>query len=241
MFLRSGLAPFTAGKRHSGAEWFNSAAWFLITPILHFDRVIIIVLPLTSLRSSYSTFKTLKPMNVIQTELAGLLIIEPKVFGDSRGYFFEGFQRDRYRAAGVEADFVQDNYSRSCRGTLRGLHYQISQPQGKLVQVTRGEVYDVAVDLRRSSPTFGQAFGLFLNEENHRQLYVPPGFAHGFCVTTESADFAYKCTTFYNPADERTLLWSDPELKIAWPAIESRILSAKDERGISLKDAETYP
>lgn len=179
-------------------------------------------------------------MNVIQTELAGLLIIEPRVFGDARGYFFEGFQRDRYRAVGIEEDFVQDNYSRSCRGTLRGLHYQISQPQGKLVQVTRGEVYDVAVDLRRGSPTFGQAIGVFLNEENHRQLYVPPGFAHGFCVTTDFADFAYKCTTFYNPADERTLLWSDPELKIAWPTIEPRILSTKDERGVPLRDAETY-
>jgi len=180
-------------------------------------------------------------MNVIPTELSGLLIIEPKVFGDARGFFFEGYHRDRYRAAGIEAEFVQDNYSRSCRGTLRGLHYQLTQPQGKLVQVTRGAVFDVAVDLRRSSPTFGRSFGLILSEENHRQLYVPPGFGHGFCVTTDSADFVYKCTDFYNPADERTLLWSDPALGIAWPSIEPRILSAKDERGILLSQAEVYP
>ena len=180
-------------------------------------------------------------MNVIATELPGLLIIEPKHFGDSRGFFFEGYHRERYRAAGIDAEFVQDNYSRSCRGTLRGLHYQITRPQGKLVQVTRGEVYDVAVDLRRSSPTFGRAVGLLLNEENHRQLYVPAGFAHGFCVTTEIADFAYKCTDFYNPADERTLFWNDPALNISWPDIVPRILSTKDEHGVMLSDVETYP
>lgn len=180
-------------------------------------------------------------MNVSATELPGLLIIEPKVFGDSRGHFFEGYRCDRYRAAGIEAEFVQDNFSRSCRGTLRGLHYQITQPQGKLVQVTRGEVYDVAVDLRRSSPTFGRALGLVLSEENHRQLYIPPGFGHGFCVMSDVADFAYKCTAYYNPADERTLLWSDPALRISWPDVQPRILSAKDERGVLLSQAETYP
>ena len=180
-------------------------------------------------------------MNIIATELPGLLIIEPKVFGDARGFFFESYQRDRYRDAGVDCEFVQDNYSRSCRGTLRGLHYQITTPQGKLVQVTRGEVFDVAVDLRRSSPTFGRFVGVVLNETNHRQLYVPPGFAHGFCVTSEIAGFAYKCTQFYNPADERTLLWNDPALGIIWPDLEPRILSAKDERGIPLSQAETYP
>lgn len=179
-------------------------------------------------------------MNVIATELPGLIIFEPKVFGDSRGFFFEAYHRDRYHAAGIEAEFVQDNCSRSCRGTLRGLHYQITQSQGKLVQVTRGEVYDVAVDLRRSSPTFGRSFGLLLSEENHRQMYIPPGFAHGFCVTSEFADFAYKCTRFYNAADERTLLWSDPAIGISWPDIEPRILSARDERGLLLRDAETY-
>lgn len=179
-------------------------------------------------------------MNVIPTELPGLLIIEPKVFGDARGFFYEGYHKERYAAAGVDVEFVQDNYSRSCRGTLRGLHYQITQPQGKLVQVTRGEVYDVAVDLRRSSPTFGVAVGVVLNEDNHRQLYVPPGFAHGFCVTTEIADFAYKCTRLYNPSDERTLKWDDPALAIQWPNVEPRILSAKDERGLLLRDAETF-
>jgi len=180
-------------------------------------------------------------MNVTATELPGLMIIEPKVFGDARGFFYESYQRDRYRDAGFDYAFVQDNYSRSCRGTLRGLHYQITSPQGKLVQVTRGEVYDVAVDLRRSSPTFGRSVGVVLNETNHRQLYVPPGFAHGFCVTSDVADFAYKCTQFYNPADERTLLWNDPALAISWPELEPRILSAKDERGVPLCDAETYP
>ena len=179
-------------------------------------------------------------VNVIPTELPGLLIIEPKVFGDARGFFFEGYQRDRYRAAGIDAEFVQDNFSRSCRGTLRGLHYQISQPQGKLVHVTRGEVFDVAVDMRRSSSTFGRSVGVLLTEENHRQVYVPPGFAHGFCVVSESADFAYKCTTFYDPSDERTLLWSDPALHIHWPDTGSRILSPKDERGKPLSEAETY-
>lgn len=179
-------------------------------------------------------------MNVIASELSGLLIIEPKVFGDSRGFFFEGYHKERYVAAGIDAEFVQDNYSRSCKGTLRGLHYQITQPQGKLVQVTRGEVYDVAVDLRRSSPTFGRAVGFILSEENHRQLYVPPGFAHGFCVTSEVADFAYKCTRVYNPADERTLRWNDPALNIQWPQVEPRILSAKDERGLLLCDVETF-
>jgi dTDP-4-dehydrorhamnose 3,5-epimerase len=180
-------------------------------------------------------------VNIITTDLPGLLIIEPKVFGDSRGFFFEGYRSDRYRAAGVEAEFVQDNYSRSSRGTLRGLHYQITQPQGKLVQVTRGEVYDVAVDLRRSSPTFGRAVGVILNEDNHWQLYIPPGFAHGFCVTSEVADFAYKCTSYYNPSDERTLLWSDPALQISWPDVQPRTLSVKDERGLLLAQAETYP
>lgn len=180
-------------------------------------------------------------MNVIATELPGLLIIEPTVFGDTRGFFFEGYQRDRYHAAGLNLEFVQDNYSRSCRGTLRGLHYQLTQPQGKLVQVTRGEIYDVAVDLRRGSPMFGRAVGIVLSEDNHRQLYVPPGFAHGFCVLSDVADFAYKCTQVYNPADERTLLWSDPALNIVWPDITPRILSIKDERGVPLAQAATYP
>jgi len=180
-------------------------------------------------------------MHVITTELAGLLIVEPKVFGDARGFFFESYQRERYLAAGIDADFVQDNCSRSCRGTLRGLHYQLARPQGKLVFVTRGEVVDVAVDLRRASPTFGRSVSTVLSESNHRQIYVPPGFAHGFCVTSDSADFCYKCTEYYRPADERTLLWNDPALKIEWPAVEPYILSEKDRRGIPLGNAEVYP
>jgi len=179
-------------------------------------------------------------MNVQETSLRGLLIIDPKSFGDSRGFFFESYQQERYRAAGIDATFVQDNCSRSCRGTLRGLHYQLTKPQGKLVFVTRGEVVDVAVDLRRSSPTFGQSLSVVLNETNHRQLYVPPGFAHGFCVTSDLADFCYKCSDYYHPQDERTLLWNDPVLKIEWPDVEPRILSEKDKRGVTLENAEVY-
>lgn len=179
-------------------------------------------------------------MNIISTELSGLLLIEPKSFGDSRGFFFESYQRNRYQDAGIAAEFVQDNVSRSCRGTLRGLHYQLVRPQGKLVFVTRGEVFDVAVDLRRGSNTFGHWFGAILNDENHRQMYVPRGFAHGFCVTGESADFCYKCTEFYDPSDERTLFWNDPAIGIEWPVLDTRILSPKDERGIPLADAEVY-
>lgn len=180
-------------------------------------------------------------MNVVTTEFSGLLIIEPKSFGDARGFFFESYHRDRYRGAGLVEEFVQDNVSRSCRGTLRGLHYQQKSPQGKLVFVTHGEVFDVAVDLRRSSATFGRWFGIVLNDENHRQMYIPPGFAHGFCVTSDSADFCYKCTRGYDPSDERTLLWNDPAIGINWPSLEPRILSAKDQRGIPLAQAEVYP
>ena len=179
-------------------------------------------------------------MNVSPTELPGLLTIEPKSFGDSRGFFFESYQRDRYYGAGIAVEFVQDNVSRSCKGTLRGLHYQLTRPQGKLVYVTRGEVFDVAVDLRRKSPTFGRWFGTLLNDTNHKQLYIPPGFAHGFAVTSESADFCYKCTEFYDPKDERTLLWNDPDIGIAWPDLDPRILSAKDQQGTRLAAAETF-
>ncbi len=180
-------------------------------------------------------------MKIIPTEISGLILVEPKAFGDARGFFFESYQINRYREAGITENFVQDNVSRSSKGILRGLHYQLVQPQGKLVYVTRGEVFDVAVDLRRSSPTFGRSFGVLLNDENHRQLYVPPGFAHGFCVTSDSADFCYKCTDFYNPSHERTLLWNDPVLGIDWPITESPILSAKDQQGRLLADLETYP
>ena len=180
-------------------------------------------------------------MKIIQTEISGLVLIEPKSFGDSRGFFFESYQRDRYREAGIGESFVQDNVSRSRKGTLRGLHYQMVQPQGKLVYVTRGEVFDVAVDIRRSSPTFGRWFGATLNDENHRQLYIPDGFAHGFCVTSETADFCYKCTDFYLPSHERTLLWNDPAIGISWPELENFILSEKDQKGLLLANAETYP
>lgn len=180
-------------------------------------------------------------MKLIPTDLPGLMIVEPVAYGDERGFFLESYQKERYAAAGIAMNFVQDNISRSRKGTLRGLHYQISQPQGKLISVSRGEVFDVAVDLRRSSPTFGRWFGTLLNDENHRQLFVPPGFAHGFCVTSESADFCYKCTDYYHPKDERTLLWNDPDIGIEWPAMENRILSAKDQSGTLLAKAETYP
>jgi dTDP-4-dehydrorhamnose 3,5-epimerase len=179
-------------------------------------------------------------MSVRTTPLAGLLVIEPRVFGDTRGFFLETFQAERYRDWGLPVTWVQDNLSRSRRGTLRGLHYQRHFPQGKLVYVTRGCVWDVAVDLRRSSPTFGQWHAEELSDENHRQMYLPPGFAHGFCVTSDTADFAYKCTAPYQPSDERTLLWSDPALSIPWPDITPRLLSPKDELGLPLADADVY-
>lgn len=179
-------------------------------------------------------------MQVRPTPLAGLIVLEPRVFGDARGFFLETYQAARFRDHGLPETWVQDNLSRSLRGTLRGLHYQRQHPQGKLVYVTRGVVWDVAVDLRRDSPTFGRWHAEELTDENHRQMYLPPGFAHGFCVLSETADFAYKCTTPYRPEDERTLLWNDPALGIAWPEILPRILSAKDERGTPLREAEVY-
>ena len=157
-------------------------------------------------------------MNVIETALPGLLILEPKVFGDARGFFMESFNAKAFReATGLDVTFVQDNHSRSAKGVLRGLHYQVEQAQGKLVRVTRGSVFDVAVDLRRASPTFGQWAGVELSEDNHRQLWIPPGFAHGFYVLSESADFQYKCTDLYAPEHERTLAWNDPAIGIRWP------------------------
>lgn len=173
-------------------------------------------------------------MNVIETELPGVVIIEPKVFGDSRGFFFESFQAERYAAHGIPA-FVQDNVSRSQKGVLRGLHYQLEKPQGKLVYVLTGAVLDVAVDIRVGSPTFGRAVWVELNDTNHRQLYIPPGFAHGFCVLSDTADFFYKCTDYYYPAAERSILWNDPALQIPWP-IKDPILSAKDQVGLLLNE-----
>lgn len=174
-------------------------------------------------------------MKVIETQLAGVLIIEPKVFGDHRGFFLETFQLERYRDAGIGLPFVQDNHSRSQRGVLRGLHFQRTRPQGKLVSVSRGAVYDVAVDIDPQSATCGQFVGVELNDENHRQLWVPPGYAHGFCVISEVADFQYKCTDYYQPEDEGGLLWNDPDVGIPWPVAEPQ-LSAKDQLNPRLRD-----
>jgi dTDP-4-dehydrorhamnose 3,5-epimerase len=181
-------------------------------------------------------------MNVVQTEVPGVLILEPKVFGDERGFFLESFNlREFERATGVRVDFVQDNHSRSGRGVLRGLHYQISQPQGKLVRVVAGEVFDVAVDLRRSSPTFGRWTGTRLSAENKRMMWIPPGFAHGFLVLSESADFLYKTTAYYAPEHERCLLWNDPEVGIRWPLEGDPVLAQKDRTGAPLRRAEVFP
>ncbi|MBI5382633.1 MAG: dTDP-4-dehydrorhamnose 3,5-epimerase [Opitutae bacterium] len=174
-------------------------------------------------------------MNVIKCELEGLLIIEPKVFGDHRGYFLESWSRDRYRAAGIDLDFVQDNFSLSCRGTLRGLHFQNPAPQGKLVSVLQGEVYDVGVDIRRASPTFGRWVGVTLSAENKRQFYLPPGFAHGFAVISEMALFHYKCTDYYAPANERGIRWDDPAVGVKWP-LENPILSKRDAAAPTLRE-----
>lgn len=179
-------------------------------------------------------------MNVVETGLADVLILEPRVFGDERGFFMESYNRRRFVELGLPTEFVQDNHSRSARGVLRGLHYQIQQPQGKLVRVVRGAVFDVAVDLRRSSPTFGRWEGVELSEENKRMLWIPPGFAHGFLVLSDYADFLYKTTDFYAPEHERCLLWNDPEVGIVWPLEGEPILSAKDRVGRMLVEAELY-
>lgn len=173
--------------------------------------------------------------------LSGLVQLDPRVFADARGYFLETFQSVRFADAGLPTTWVQDNLSRSKRGTIRGLHYQHQQPQGKLVTVIHGKIWDVAVDLRKSSLTFGQWYGVELSDENHRLLFIPPGFAHGFCALSETADVFYKCTALYEPGDEQTLLWNDPALGIEWPAIEPRLLSPKDELGKLLRDADVYP
>lgn len=178
-------------------------------------------------------------MEVTSTALPEVLLIEPRVFEDARGFFKETWESRRYTAAGIPA-FVQDNCSRSCRGTLRGLHYQIQHPQGKLVQVFKGEIFDVAVDLRKNSPNFGKWTGARLSETNHRQLYVPPGFAHGFCVLSDVADVFYKCTDIYSPEHERTLAWNDPTVGVEWPLDIEPILSAKDEQGRVLAECEVY-
>ncbi|RYE76158.1 MAG: dTDP-4-dehydrorhamnose 3,5-epimerase [Oxalobacteraceae bacterium] len=180
-------------------------------------------------------------MQIQKTEIPDLLIIEPKVFGDDRGFFYESFNERRFaELTGVNPRFVQDNHSRSSRNVLRGLHYQIRQPQGKLVRVTAGEVFDVAVDMRRSSPTFGRWVGVTLSAENKRQFWIPEGFAHGFVVTSESAEFLYKTTDYWAPEHERSVRWDDPAIGIQWPLEGTPQLSAKDQAGVLLADAETF-
>ncbi|MCK9535494.1 MAG: dTDP-4-dehydrorhamnose 3,5-epimerase [Pseudomonas sp.] len=176
-------------------------------------------------------------MQIKQTALPGVLIIQPKVFGDSRGFFLETFQAERYKSIGIEQSFVQDNHSRSQKGVLRGLHVQKTRPQGKLVSVSRGAVYDVAVDIDPNSATFGQFVGLELNDENHLQLWIPPGYAHGFCVLSDVADFQYKCTELYDPTDESGVIWNDVDINIPWP-IKTPLLSAKDQLLPSLRDGQ---
>ena len=180
-------------------------------------------------------------MNRIVTDLPDVLILEPRVFGDDRGFFYESWNRRALREAGLDVDFVQDNHSRSTRGVLRGLHYQVRQPQGKLVRVVAGEVFDVAVDLRRSSPTFGRWTGTRLSAENKRMMWIPTGFAHGFLVMSDSADFLYKTTDYYAPEHERCLIWNDPDVGIRWPLDGLPVLAAKDSAGKPLKEAETFP
>ena len=181
-------------------------------------------------------------MKATPTAIPEVLIIEPKVFGDARGFFYESFNGKAFdEAVGRHVEFVQDNHSRSVKGVLRGLHYQVQQPQGKLVRAVRGSVFDVAVDIRRSSPTFGKWVGVELSEENHKQLWVPPGFAHAFLVLSETADFLYKTTDYYAPAHERCIAWNDATIGIQWPEVEMvPMLSAKDQAGVSLNNADTF-
>jgi len=181
-------------------------------------------------------------LNFRSLDIPEVVLIEPKVFPDDRGFFLESYQKERFSAAGIQAEFVQDNHSASKQGVLRGLHYQIQQAQGKLLRVVSGEIYDVAVDLRRSSSTFGRSVGVILSAQNKNQLWIPSGFAHGFYVLSEQAEILYKTTDYYAPQWERTLLWNDPALKINWPLVNGQppILSAKDAIGKPLSEAETY-
>jgi dTDP-4-dehydrorhamnose 3,5-epimerase len=181
-------------------------------------------------------------MKIIATSIPDVLIMEPRVFGDDRGFFFESFnERSWKELTGLDVRFVQHNHSRSAENVLRGLHYQIQQPQGKLVRVVTGEVYDVAVDIRRSSPTFGHWFGTSLSADNKRQMWVPAGFAHGFCVTSKYAEFLYLTTDYWAPEFERCIAWDDPDLAIAWPITGSPLVSAKDREGKRFKDADLFP
>jgi len=181
-------------------------------------------------------------MNVIPTAIPEVLLLEPRVFGDERGFFFESFNRDAFRAAtGLAVDFVQDNHSRSARGVLRGLHYQVQRQQGKLVRVVAGEIFDVAVDIRRGSPTFGHWVGMRLSAQNKYQLWIPAGFAHGFLSLEANSELLYKTSDYYAPAYERCIVWNDPQLAIEWPSNEAPILSPKDAAGVSLANAELPP
>ncbi|MBC2778005.1 dTDP-4-dehydrorhamnose 3,5-epimerase [Parasphingopyxis marina] len=180
-------------------------------------------------------------MKVSQTAVQGVLLIEPQIHGDDRGFFYESWRQDVYAEAGIAGPFVQDNHSRSAKGVLRGIHYQIQQPQGKLVRATRGAVFDVAVDLRRSSPSFGQWTGHELSEDNRLMLWVPPGCGHGFLTLSDEADFQYKCTAYYAPEHERTILWNDPDIGIGWPLDGDPSLSGKDAQGVPFAEAELYP
>jgi dTDP-4-dehydrorhamnose 3,5-epimerase len=179
-------------------------------------------------------------MKAIPTAIPEVVLIEPRVFGDDRGFFYESWNQRTLVDLGIHAEFVQDNHSRSQRNVLRGLHYQIDHAQGKLVRVTAGTVYDIAVDLRRSSPTFGKWVGFTLSADDKRMAWIPPGFAHGFCVTSDWAEFLYKTTDYWSPAHERTLLWNDPQLGIPWPLDGEPVLAAKDKAGTPLDQAETY-
>ena len=180
-------------------------------------------------------------MKVTPTRLPEVLLIEPKVFGDARGFFFESWNEREFERAGIRARFVQDNHSRSEKGVLRGLHYQVRQPQGKLVRVTEGEIFDVAVDVRRSSPTFGMWEGARLSAQSKSMLWIPVGFAHGFCVLSDFAEVLYKTTDFYAPGHERSIAWNDPDLGIDWPLSGVPLLSPKDSAGARLRDAEVFP
>jgi dTDP-4-dehydrorhamnose 3,5-epimerase len=180
-------------------------------------------------------------MQIVQTAIPEVLIIEPQVYGDERGFFFESFNQQKFESlTGVKANFVQDNHSRSAVNVLRGLHYQIQQPQGKLVRVVAGEVFDVAVDLRRQSASFGKWVGVILSAENKRQLWVPPGFAHGFLVLKEGTEFLYKTTDYYAPQHERCIRWDDPEIGIEWPQAIEPVLSGKDQLGVSFSEADVF-
>ena len=179
-------------------------------------------------------------MKIIPTSIPDVVLLEPRVFGDQRGFFYESWNKRTFAELGIAADFVQDNHSKSQKNVLRGLHYQIEHAQGKLIRVTAGCVYDVAVDLRRSSATFGQWVAFTLSAEDKRMAWIPPGFAHGFCVISESAEFLYKTTDYYSPAHERTLLWNDPQLAIPWPLTGEPLLAAKDMAGTPLAAAETF-